>query len=51
MQQHEETIETCTMNPCPMKPGYKSDLPVKCPECGKKGKPKKKVVEIKGKKT
>lgn len=33
--QHVETIETCTMDPCPMKLGKKSDLPVKCPDCGK----------------
>ena len=34
-QQDEETIDICTMDPCPMKMMPKDDLPVKCPHCGK----------------
>ena len=35
-QQHdEEKIDTCTMDPCPMKLKPKDKQPVKCPDCGK----------------
>lgn len=33
------TIDTCTMDPCPMKIESKDDQPVKCPACGKSNMP------------
>jgi hypothetical protein len=33
--QSDCTIDTCTMDPCPMKTESKDDQPVKCPACGK----------------
>ena len=38
MNEHEEsdcTIDTCTMDPCPMKTESKDEQPAKCPACGK----------------
>ena len=34
-QRSGETIDTCTMDPCPMKTEVKDNRTVKCPECGK----------------
>lgn len=34
-QQDNCTVETCTMNPCPMKTESKDYHQVKCPVCGK----------------
>jgi len=38
-QQDDCTVDTCTMNPCPMKTETKGDQPVKCPACGKTNGP------------
>lgn len=34
-QQDNDTIEGCTMDPCPMKEKNKSVHVAKCPDCGK----------------
>jgi len=34
-QQDTDTIDGCTMDPCPMKEKNKSEHVSKCPECGK----------------
>ena len=33
-QQQGNSVDTCTMDPCPMKAEDKNDIPEKCPKCG-----------------